>query len=218
MCELERAGALNINLVTPLHFAPHIREAVMRARTAGMALPIVCNTSGYETVETLRAMEDCVDIWLTDYKYDSRAYAASLSHAADYPDVAEAALLEMAAQLHRAGGRAERADGSMTRGIIVRHLVLPGHIEDSLAVIDRVWQLVGNQVDLSVMNQYTPNEPCRARHDDLARSVTDEEYETVLEHADECGFERMWWQQGGTVSESFVPAFDATGVLGPELP
>jgi putative pyruvate formate lyase activating enzyme len=179
MCELERAGALNINLVTPLHFAPHIREAVMRARTAGMALPIVCNTSGYETVETLRAMEDCVDIWLTTTSTIHGVCRVPLTRRR-LSDVAEAALLEMAAQLHRAGGRAERADGSMTRGIMydtLFYLVYRG----LTAVIDRVWQLVEIRSTLSVMNQYTPNEPCRARHDDLARSVTDEEYETVLD-------------------------------------
>lgn len=105
----------------------------------------------------------------------------------------------------------------MLRGVIVRHLVLPGQMGDACAVLDRVWELAGNEVDLSVMNQYTPNAICRARGGDLSRAVTDEEYEQVLDHADDLGFERLWWQQGGTVSESFVPAFDATGVEGPEL-
>jgi putative pyruvate formate lyase activating enzyme len=84
-------------------------------------------------------------------------------------------------------------------------------------VLDRVWELCQNEVDLSVMNQYTPNERCRELGGDLARAVSDAEYEAVLDHADDLGFERMWWQQGGTVSESFVPAFDTTGVAGPEL-
>ena len=105
----------------------------------------------------------------------------------------------------------------MLGGVIVRHLVLPGEVADSCAVLDRVWKLCGNEVDLSVMNQYTPNERCRKRGGTLARGVTDEEYEIVLCHADDLGFEHLWWQQGGTVSESFVPAFDATGVEGPEL-
>ena len=84
-------------------------------------------------------------------------------------------------------------------------------------MLDRVWELCGNEVDLSVMNQYTPNGDCRSEGGALARGVTDDEYESVLDHADDLGFERLWWQQGGTVSESFVPAFDATGVRGPEL-
>ena len=194
MLELKAQGANNINLVTPMHFAPHVRKAVLEAKAHGMDLPIVCNTSGYENAEVVEAMSDVVDIWLTDFKY-----------------------LKMLAAVRAAGGRSEDARGIMRRGIIVRHLVLPGHVRDSLAVLDRVWELCGNDVDLSVMNQYTPNEGCRLAGGDLARAVTDEEYEAVLDHADELGFERMWWQQGGTVSESFVPAFDATGVEGPEL-
>ena len=217
MLDLRDQGALNINLVTPSHYLPHVVEAVRLARGAGLGLPIVCNTSGYETVEAVRALEGTVDVWLTDYKYASGELAGRLSRAADYPEVASAALAEMLRQVRAAGGRTEGPDGRMTRGIIVRHLVLPGHTDDSCAVLDRVWDLAGNDVDISVMNQYTPNAACRAAGGDLARAVTDEEYELVLDHSDDLGFERLWWQQGGTVSESFVPAFDATGVAGPEL-
>ena len=217
MLELEAQGALNINLVTPGHFAPQVREAALLAREAGLSLPIVCNTSGYELPETVRALSDVGDVWLPDFKYADGALAARLSGAPDYPEVAAAALTEMLASVRAAGGAATGEDGRMLRGIIVRHLVLPGHADDSCAVLDRVWELAGNDVDLSVMNQYTPNAACRARGGDLARAVTDEEYEIVLCHADDLGFERLWWQEGGTVSESFVPAFDATGVEGPEL-
>lgn len=217
MLELEGQGALNINLVTPLHFAPHVSEAVHMAREAGLKLPIVCNTSGYERPEVVAQMTEVVDVWLTDFKYASADLARSLSAAADYPQVAAESLAVMLSSLREAGGMLMGEDGSMQRGIIVRHLVLPGHVEDSLEVLARIWQLCGNEVDLSVMNQYTPNETCRAKGGVLARGVTDDEYETVLDFADALGFERMWWQQGGTVSESFVPAFDATGVLGNEL-
>ena len=105
----------------------------------------------------------------------------------------------------------------MLQGIIVRHLVLPGHADDSCAVLDLVWDICGNDVDISVMNQYTPNARCRERGGELARTVEPDEYELVLDHADDLGFERMWWQESGTVSESFVPAFDYSGVIGPEL-
>lgn len=217
MLELQGQGALNINLVTPGHFAPHVREAVRLARGAGMTLPVVCNTGGYELPEVVRALSEVVDVWLTDFKYADAGLAARLSGARDYPEVAARALGEMLAAVRAAGGAALADDGHMLRGVIVRHLVLPGHADDSCAVLDRVWELAANDVDISVMNQYTPNDLCRSRGGDLARAVTDEEYETVLCHADDLGFERMWWQQGGTVSESFVPAFDATGVEGPEL-
>ena len=217
MLELEGQGALNINLVTPLHFAPHVREAVGMARAAGLGLPIVCNTSGYERPEVVRALVDVVDVWLTDFKYASGSLAGELSSAPDYPEVAAASLAVMVESLRSAGGRALFEDGSMRRGIIVRHLVLPGHAGDSCAVLDRVWEIAGNDADLSIMNQYTPNEACRLAGGDLSHGISEEEYEIVLCHADDLGFERIWWQEGGTVSESFVPAFDATGVEGPEL-
>ena len=217
MLELRDQGALNINLVTPLHYAPHVREAVLLARQAGLELPIVCNTSGYERASLVRELADVVDVWLTDFKYASPQLAADLSAAKDYPDVAQEALEAMLDNLRRAGGMKLAEDGSMQRGIIVRHLVLPGHVDDSMSVLGRVWQICENEVDLSVMNQYTPNERCRKQGGSLSRPLDDDEYETVLDYADALGFERMWWQQGGTVSESFVPAFDATGVKGPEL-
>ena len=217
MLELEGQGALNINLVTPLHFAPHVHEAVQMARSAGLGLPIVCNTSGYERPGVVRALADVVDVWLTDFKYASSSLAGELSSAPDYPGVAAASLAVMTETLRTRGGRLLSRDGSMLRGIIVRHLVLPGHVDDSCAVLDRVWEITGNDADLSIMNQYTPNEACRRAGGDLSHGISEEEYEVVLCHADDLGFERIWWQEGGTVSESFVPAFDATGVEGPEL-
>ena len=217
MLELQDQGALNINLVTPSHFAPHVVEAIGAARKAGLALPIVCNTSGYESEDTVRKLSEVVDVWLTDYKYASPELASKLSGARDYPTVAHEALRLMLSSLRQRGGRKLGSNGAMQRGIIVRHLVLPGQIEDSCAVLDRVWELCGNEVDVSIMNQYTPNERCRAQGGELARPLGDDEYEIVLCHADDLGFEHLWWQQGGTVSESFVPEFDATGVVGPKL-
>jgi len=217
MLELQDQGALNINLVTPFHYAPYVHEALLLAKDAGLTLPIVANTSGYELPELVDALADDIDIWLTDYKYASAELAGKLSGAKDYPAVAHEALRHMHDALMAKGGRIEDADGRMLQGIIVRHLVLPSHADDSCHVLDRVWELCGNDVDISVMNQYTANERCRKMGGSLAGAVTDAEYEKVLDHSDELGFERLWWQQGGTVSESFVPAFDATGVEGPEL-
>ncbi len=217
MLELQGQGALNVNLVTPLHFAPSVCRAVKLARAAGLTLPIVCNTSGYERVEVVRALSEVVDVWLPDFKYADSGLASALSGAPDYPDVAARALAAMVRSVRVRGGRSCAPDGSMTRGVIVRHLVLPGHVQDSCAVLDWVWRIAGNQVDLSIMNQYTPNDACRSAGGPLSHGVSEEEYESVLCHADDLGFERLWWQEGGTVSESFVPRFDATGVAGPEL-
>lgn len=217
MLELQDQGALNINLVTPSQFTPQIIEATRLAKASGLALPIVCNTSGYETVETVRLLAQVVDIWLTDYKYASAELAQDLSRAQDYPAVAHAALAEMVSSLRAHGGERYAEDGHMTQGIIVRHLVLPSHEDDSYEVLRRVWELCGNEVCLSVMNQYTPNEVCRKRDDDLAYPLPVDEYERVLDYAYGLGFERVFWQEGGAVSESFIPAFDTTGVEGPEL-
>lgn len=218
MLELQKQGALNINLVTPSHYTPQILEAARAAKAAGLKLPFVCNTSGYETAETVQALSEIVDIWLTDYKYADPKLAGELSAARDYPQVAYVALKEMLQSVQSRGGEKYAEDGRMLQGIIVRHLVLPGHADDSCAVLDSVWQLCKNEVSLSIMNQYTPNEACRARNDDLAYPLAVDEYEQVLDHADELGFERVYWQEGGAVSESFIPAFDTTGVAGPELP
>ena len=215
MLELQAQGAANINLVTALHFAPTVREAILSAREQGLELPVVCNTGGYETPQTIRAMSDVVDVWLPDFKYADGGLAGRLSAAPDYPEVAAAALAEMVGQVERAGGRlVDEETGLMKRGVIVRHLLLPGHVDDTCEVLGRVWDIAGNRADLSLMNQYTPNARCREAGGDLARAVTEDEYEIALCRADDLGFERIWWQEGGTVSESFVPAFDLTGVDG----
>lgn len=212
MLELQDQGALNINLVTATHYAHLLPEAIAAARARGLVIPIVYNTSGYERVEAVRELDDLVDIWLTDFKYADAELGCALSHVPDYPSVAQSALIEMARQLERHGGGAARADGTWTRGIIVRHLVLPGHTEDSCRVLDLIWDAVGD-VPISVMNQYTPNAAMRAAGGELARAVTREEYERVLDHADDLGFTQMFWQEGGAVDESFTPPFDTTGVL-----
>lgn len=212
MLELQDQGALNINLVTATHYAHLLPEAIVAARAQGLAIPIVYNTSGYERVEAVRELDDLVDIWLTDFKYADAGLGRALSHVPDYPSVAQSALIEMVRQLERHGGGAARADGTWTRGIIVRHLVLPGHAEDSCRVLDLIWDAVGD-VPISVMNQYTPNAAMRAAGGELARAVTREEYECVLDHADDLGFTQMFWQEGGAVDESFTPPFDTTGVL-----
>lgn len=221
MLELQDQDALNINLVTATHFAHLLPGALRAARARGLHIPIVYNTSGYERTEAVRELDGIVDVWLTDFKYADASLGRELSHVPDYPEQAARALARMAAQVAARGGIVYNEDGIMQQGIIVRHLVLPGHADDSCRVLDLIWNAAGD-VPISVMNQYTPNERMRTEGGALARAVTDEEYEMVLAHADDLGFSTVFWQEGGAVSESFTPAFDTTGVLraadGPILP
>lgn len=212
MLALEAEGALNVNLVTALHFAPSVARAVRRAREQGLSIPIVANTSGYERAELVRALAGVVDVWLTDFKYASPELAARLSSARDYPGIADEALRTMMDVTAARGGRTEDDAGHLTRGVVIRHLMLPGETSDTFAVLERVRAIVGDEADLSLMNQYTPNAACRAAGGALAGAVDDEDYEAALAYAYELGFPRVWWQEPGTVSESFVPAFDGTGL------
>ena len=212
MLELQEQGALNINLVTATHYAHLLPWAIGRAREEGLSIPIVYNTSGYELEGAVHELGDLVDVWLTDFKYASSDLAASLSNVRDYPDVARRGLAQMCREIDRRGGIVYDENSTMLQGMIVRHLVLPGHADDSCRVLDAVWDVAGD-VPISVMNQYTPNEAMRAAGGGLARAVTDEEYERVLDHADDLGFTTMFWQEGGAVDESFTPAFDTNGVL-----
>ena len=212
MLELQEQGANNINLVTATHYAHLLPELVAQARDRGMRLPIVYNTSGYERAEAVRDLGDVVDVWLADFKYADASLAKRLSHVEDYPAVAREALVNMVAQVEWRGGAAWSAEGLLERGVIVRHLVLPGHADDSCRVLDIIWDAVGD-VPISVMNQYTPNVRMRAAGGELSRPITQDEYELVLDHADDLGFTTMYWQEGGAVDESFTPPFDTTGVL-----
>lgn len=212
MLELQEQGAHNINLVTATHYAHLLPTAIGEARRRGLSIPIVYNTSGYEREEAVAELADLVDVWLVDYKYADADLGRALSHVVDYPETAARALSRMCATVAARGGELVDADGMMRRGVIVRHLVLPGHADDSCRVLDRIWNVAGD-VPISVMNQYTPNERMRASGGELSRAVTEDEYEFVLDHADDVGFTRMFWQEGGAVDESFTPAFDTTGVL-----
>lgn len=212
MLELQEQGAHNINLVTATHYAHLLPTAIGEARRRGLSIPIVYNTSGYEREEAVAELAGLVDVWLVDYKYADADLGRALSHVADYPETAARALSRMCAAVAARGGELVDADGMMRRGVIVRHLVLPGHADDSCRVLDRIWDVAGD-VQISVMNQYTPNERMRASGGELSRAVTEDEYEFVLDHADDVGFTQMFWQEGGAVDESFTPAFDTTGVL-----
>ena len=214
MLELQDQGALNVNLVTATHYAHLLPATIGAARRRGLKIPIVYNTSGYERVQAVAEL--CRIGGRVAHRFQirrRRARSLSVPRAGLSGRRGNAALAQMVSQINAAGGELLARDGHMLRGIIVRHLVLPGHAEDSCRVLDRIWEVAGRRCPSPVMNQYTPNQRMRDQGGDLARAVLDEEYEMVLDHADDLGFTTMFWQEGGAVDESFTPPFDTTGVL-----
>lgn len=206
--ELQEQGAENINLVTPTHYSLQIRAAILEARARGLAIPVVYNCSGYEKTETLRLLEDVVDIYLTDYKYSDAALAEAFSNAADYPETAMAAVTEMVCQKPQA---VFDENGMMREGVIVRHLLLPGHVKNSIAAVDELYKTFGNQIYISLMSQYTPVIHSE-KYPELNRKTTRREYDRLLTYALDLGIENAFIQEGGTAKESFIPAFDFEGV------
>lgn len=200
--------AENINLVTPTHYTMEIIEAVCSAKKQGLHIPIVYNCSGYEKVETLKKLEEIVDIYLTDFKYVDKSLAARYSKAPDYPEVARNALAEMVRQV----GKPKFDEREMMiQGVIVRHLVLPNAVDNAKEVVKYVYETYGNQVFLSLMNQYTPL-PQVKEYPEINRKVTEEEYDEVVDYAIEIGVEQAFIQEGETAEESFIPAFDCEGI------
>ena len=206
--ELQSKGANNINLVTGTHYIPQIVEALQMAKAEGLIIPIVYNTSGYEKAETLRMLEGLVDIYLPDMKYVSKELSKEYSNASDYFEVASKALEEMVRQV----GEPEFDDrGYIRKGVIVRHLVLPGSTRDSKAVLEYLWNTYGNRIYVSIMNQYTPMEQIK-NHPLLSRKVTKREYSKVVDYALSLGWENGFIQEGETAKESFIPGFYGEGV------
>lgn len=206
--ELAAKGANNINLVTPMHYAPQITAALDIARKNGLTLPIVWNTGGWERRESIAAVRDYADIWLSDFKYFDSSLGESLSKAPNYFSVAAAALDQMVKQTCEP---VFDENGMMRRGVIVRHLMLPGHLDDTKNVLRFLYENYGDSIWISIMNQYTPmcSDP---RFPELSRTVSDEEYNEAIDFACELGIENAFVQEGGTVGESFIPPFDLSGV------
>ncbi len=210
--ELQALGAHNINLVTPTHYASQILWAVDVAREAGLNIPVVYNTSGYERAEAIRSLRGRVDVYLTDFKYYSASPAGAYSNAPDYCEYAMRALSEMVEQTG-APCYTEGEDGIslLRRGVVVRHMLLPGMLEDSKAIARYVVERYGSDVKLSLMNQYTPLRRF-PEHPELNERVCNDDYEELLDYVDSLGDVDYFWQEGEASLESFIPAFDGTGV------
>ena len=200
---LQQEGAATLDLVTPTHYTPQILAALRIARAQGLNLPVVWNTSGYETVENIDRLAGAVDIYLPDLKYASEESGRRCSAAPDYAAAAWAALGAMVAQ---AGAVQFTADGRLMRGVLVRHLVLPGHRHESIALVRRLWETFGDAIQLSLMRQYTPLYRA-AEFPPLHRRLTTFEYESVVAAARDLGMERVYVQSAEAVGAQYVPDF-----------
>ena len=205
--ELEAQGAHNINLVTPDHYLPQILFALDLSRKNGLHVPVVYNCSGWQTVESLRMLEGYADVFLPDFKYMDDAYARKYSDAPGYADIAKRAIAEMVRQ---AGEPVFDENGIMKKGVIVRHLALPGLSEDSKKIVQYLYETYGDSIYLSIMSQYTPigMKDCP----ELDRRITKKEYGGIVDYAVSIGVENAFVQEGKAAGESFIPAFDYQGV------
>ena len=203
---LQQNGVHNINLVTPTPWADMILPALELAWEGGLWLPVVYNCGGYELPSVIDSLRGYVGVYLPDFKYMDGALAERLSGVRDYPDAVKASLDRMVAQR---GDAVFDEEGIMTRGVIVRHLVLPGHTDDSVRIIDYLHREYGDSIYISIMNQYTPMPGMTG---ELARSLTEEEYSEIVGYARGIGITNGFIQEGGTAKESFIPVWDGEGV------
>jgi len=217
--ELQDQNANNINLITAGHFVPQVASAISRAKDNGLKIPVVYNTGTYEYAETLKMLDGLVDVYLPDLKYYDSQLSLRLSHAPDYFEVASAAIKEM----YRQAGNPEFATESgsdissgstiMTKGVIVRHLVLPNHTKDSFRILDYLSDTYADNVYISILNQYTPMPGIdESRYPELAHVLTERSYNKVINHAIELGIANAFIQEGETFKESFIPIWDYSGV------
>lgn len=206
--ELQYKGALNINLVTPTHFVPQIIEALKIAKNNGLKLPVVYNSSGYETIETIKLLNGYVDVYLPDMKYFNSKYSTKYSKAPEYFNYAKEALNEMVKQV---GEPVFNKDGIIKKGVVIRHLMLPGLLFDSKKVIDYIYKNYGNKVFISLMNQYTPLDHVK-EYPEINKTLNPKHYDALINYALELGVQNGFIQEEGTAKESFIPPFDYEGV------
>lgn len=206
--ELQLKGAENINLVTPTHYVYSIAEAIVKAKKRGLKIPVVYNCGGYESVKALKYLDGLIDIYLTDFKYADPQIALRYSGAEDYPEIAKKALLEMVRQCPQP---LFDKRGIMTKGVIVRHLLLPNRFEDAKKIVRYLYDTYQNKIYISLMNQYTPVGGMK-EYPELRRPVHRYEYDRLVDFAVNIGVEQGFIQEEGTVAESFIPVFDGEGV------
>ena len=203
MLELQSKGAHNINLVTPTHYVPNIISVLKKIKNKELKIPVVYNTSSYESIGTIMACRNLVDIYLADLRYFDDKLGEKYSLCSDYFENATMAIDEM----YRQVGSCEFDDnGLLKKGLVVRVLILPGHIDDSKKIIEYLYKTYGDDIFISIMNQYTPINKCK--YSNLNRKVTDEEYDSVVDYSLDLGVKNAFVQEGEAASESFIPQFN----------
>lgn len=207
MLELQSLSAANINLVTPTHYIPLIKESIIIAKNKGLTIPIVYNTSGYEKEETLKLLEGLIDIYLPDFKYYNNELG-KYSSVKDYFSVADSALKEMYRQV---GKPRYNKEGLLQKGVIVRHLVLPNNYEDSKNIITYLYKNYKNNIIYSIMNQYTITR--KLKYPELNQKVDNNEYDKLIDYAYEIGVRNCFIQEEESQNESFIPKFKGDTII-----
>ncbi len=205
--ELKSKGAANINLVTGDHYIPQIAKALTLAKHNGLDIPVILNTSSYVNVDSLKMLDGLVDVYLPDFKYFDEHIAKKYSFAKDYPQAAMLAIEHM----YKVSGKPQFENGYITKGVIVRHLVLPNNILNSKKVIKYLLDTYGKDIYISIMSQYTPCTDL-SKHPEINRKITKKEYQKVVDFALELGLFNAFVQDGKCASKRYVPQFDLSGV------
>lgn len=206
--ELQKRGANNINLVTGTPYIPHIIKALDIAKKKGLKIPIIYNSSGYESISSLKLLDGYIDVYLPDMKYYNNKYSLLYSKCDNYFEVCKEALNEMYNQV---GNICFDDKGLIKRGMIVRHMVMPNMVEDSKNIIKYLYETYGDNIYISIMNQYTPNGNLK-KYKEIDRVVSDDEYNEIIDYAILIGVNNAYIQETGTANESFIPNFDLTGI------
>lgn len=201
--KLQEMGANNINLVTPTMYIPLIKEGLIIAKEKGLYIPIVYNSSGYESVEAIKELDGLIDIYLPDFKYYDDKLASSFSMANNYCLIAKDTIKEMYRQVKKPIFK----DDIMVRGMIVRHLLLPNHVNDSKKIIKYLFDTYKDNIYLSIMNQYTPVVKIE-KYKELNKTVSNDEYDELVNYACDLGISKAFIQEGETCKESFIPDFN----------
>lgn len=206
--ELQEKGANNINLVTPTHFVPQIIEALKIAKNNGLDLPIVYNTNSIDTLDTIKALNGYIDVYLPDFKYFEDKYSMKYSKIKGYSKNVIDVIDEMIKQV---GAPKFNKDGIIEKGVIVRHLLLPGLLFDSKKVVDAIYNNFGDNVYISLMNQYTPMHNAKM-YPEINKSINEKTYDVLIDYALSIGIKNGFIQESGTNSKEFVPDFNNEGV------